>query len=95
MGHLWFIPSHHLEIVDNYNKEKVITTNKITPTTGINETAKMPLLKLFLYFRDNVYNIMNAYIYRTENLNCRRPMLKHSKNDFSPLLLPYILDYHS
>ena len=35
---------------DNYNKEKVITINKITPTTGINETAKMPLLKLFLYF---------------------------------------------
>ena len=41
-GHLWFIPSHQLEVVDNYNKEKVITTNKITSTTGINETAKMP-----------------------------------------------------
>ena len=27
---LWFIPSHHLETVDNYNKENVITTKKIT-----------------------------------------------------------------
>ena len=53
LGHLWFIPS--LEAVDNYNKEKMITTNKIAPTTGINETVKMPPLKLFLYFRDNVY----------------------------------------
>ena len=50
LGNLWFIPSHYLEAVDNYNKEKVITTNKITPTTSINETAKMPLIKLFLYF---------------------------------------------
>ena len=43
--------------MDNYNKEKVITGNKITPTTGINEAAKMSLLKLFFYFsiRDNVY----------------------------------------
>ena len=32
---------HLLECMDNYNKEKVITTNKITPNTGINETAKM------------------------------------------------------
>ena len=55
LGNLWFIPSHYLEAVDNYNKEKVITTNKITPTTGINKNAKMPQLKLFLYFsfRDN------------------------------------------
>ena len=50
LGIVWFIPSHYLEAVDNYNKEKVIITNKITPTTGINEAAKMPLLKLFLYF---------------------------------------------
>ena len=50
LENLWCIPSHYLEAVDNYNKEKVITTNKITPTTSINETAKMPLLKLFLYF---------------------------------------------
>ena len=50
LGNLWFIPSHHLEAEDNYNKEKIITTNKITATTGINETAKMPLLKIFLYF---------------------------------------------
>ena len=49
LGNLWFIPSHYLEAVDNYNKEKVITTNKITPISSINETAKMPLLKLFLY----------------------------------------------
>ena len=50
LENLWCIPSHYLEAVDNYNKEKVITTNKITPTTSINETAKMPLIKLFLYF---------------------------------------------
>ena len=57
LSNLYFIPSHRLEAVDNYNKEKLITTNKITPTTGINETVKMPLLKLFLYFsiRDNLY----------------------------------------
>ena len=57
LGNLLFIPSHYLEAVDNYNEEKVITTNKITHTTAINETAKMPLLKLFLYFsfRNNVY----------------------------------------
>ena len=54
LGCLWFIHSHYLEPVDNYNKEKVITTTKITPTTGINETARAPLLKLFLYFRGNV-----------------------------------------
>ena len=42
MGHLWFIPSYDLEAVtvDNYSKEKVITTNKITPVNGINETLK-------------------------------------------------------
>ena len=57
LGNLRFIPSHYLEAVDNYHKEKLITTNKSTPATGINETSKMPLLKLFLYFsfRDNVY----------------------------------------
>ena len=42
LGNLWFIPSHHVEAGNNYNKEKIITTNKIAPTTGINETAKMP-----------------------------------------------------
>ena len=54
---LVFYTSHHLEAVDNYNTQKLITTNKITPTTGINETAKMPLLKLFPYFniRDNLH----------------------------------------
>ena len=43
--------------MDNNNKEKVITTNKINPATGINETAKMSLLKhfIFLSIRDNVY----------------------------------------
>ena len=53
----WFIPSHYLGAVDDYNKEKVMTTNKITLTTGINETAKIPPLKHFLYFsiRDIVY----------------------------------------
>ena len=58
LENFWFIPSHYLEAVNNYSKEKVITTNNITPTTGINETAKMP--KGFLYFsvRDNI-NKMN------------------------------------
>ena len=42
LGHLWFIPSHHLEAKNNYSKEKVVITNEINPTTGINETAKMP-----------------------------------------------------
>ena len=37
------------------NKEKVIPTNKITPITGITETIKIPLLKPFLYFRNDVY----------------------------------------
>ena len=50
LGNLRFILSHYLEVVDNYNKEKLTTTNKITPTSSIYETAKMPLLKLFLYF---------------------------------------------
>ena len=40
LGQLWFIPSHHLKAADNYNKEEVITTNKITPTTGINGINK-------------------------------------------------------
>ena len=64
LSNLYFIPSHHLEAVDNYNKEKLITTNKISPTTGINETAEMPLLKLFLYFsiREIFINKMNIYI---------------------------------
>ena len=55
LANLWFIPSHHLEAEHNYNKEKVITTNKITATTGINEPAKMPLLK-YIY-------IIYIYIY--------------------------------
>ena len=84
MSNLCFIPSHHVEAADNYNKEKLITTKIVTSTTGINETAKMPLLKLFLYFsiRDNVTMItLYIYIYRerererererTKNLNCR------------------------
>ena len=50
MSNLCFIPSHHVEAADNYNKEKLITTKIVTSTTGINETTKMPLLKLFLYF---------------------------------------------
>ena len=56
LSNLWLIPSHYLEAVDNYINEKLVTNNKITPTTGINETSKMPLLKIFLYFsiRDNV-----------------------------------------
>ena len=37
--------------MDNDNEEKIITTNKITPTTGITESARMPLRKLFVYFR--------------------------------------------
>ena len=66
MSNLLFslISFHHVEAVDNYNKEKLITTNIVTSTTGINETTKMPLLKLFLYFsiRDNV-TMITLYIY--------------------------------
>ena len=40
LGYLQFIPSHYLEVMDNYNKEKVIVTIKISPTTGITETTK-------------------------------------------------------
>ena len=54
LDHFWFISSHYIEDVDNYNKEKV-ATNKITPTAGITDTTKIPPLKLFLYFRDSVY----------------------------------------
>ena len=39
LGNLWFIPSHYLKAVVITNKEKVIATTKITPTTGVNETA--------------------------------------------------------
>ena len=58
--------------MDNYNKEKVITTNKITPTTSIKETAKMPLRKLFLYFtiRDKclyVYIIQGDIFFKTSD----------------------------
>ena len=69
--------------MDNYNKEKVITTNKISLTTGINETAKMVLLNFsFISVSEKIFiNNMNIYIYkmniyRTENLNCRRFTLK-------------------
>ena len=71
--------------MDNYNKEKVITTNKISLTTGINETAKMALLNFsFISVSEKIFiNNMNIYIYiykmniyRTENLNCRRLTLK-------------------
>ena len=58
LENFWFIPSHYLEAVDNYSKEKVITTNNITPTTGINETAKMPQRFLYFSVRDNI-NKMN------------------------------------
>ena len=51
LGNLWSIPSHYLDDADNYNKEKVINTKKISPTTSINETTT----KNFLYFRDNVF----------------------------------------
>ena len=51
--------------MDNYNKEKVITTNKISLTTGINETAKMALLNFsFISVSEKIFiNNMNIYIY--------------------------------
>ena len=57
LGNLWLIPSHYLEAVDNCDKEKLIITDKITPTTGINKTATMLLLNISFYYsiRDNVY----------------------------------------
>ena len=90
LGNLWFIPSHYLEAVDNYNKEKVVTTNKITPTTGINETAKMPPLKLFLYFiiRDNVYYIY-MYIYKL-TLNTNGP--RFARFEISLLLKKFLVE---
>ena len=60
LSNLRFIPSHNLEAVDTYNKQKLITTNKITPATGINETAKIPQLKLSLYF--SIINIITSLI---------------------------------
>ena len=30
-NYLWFLPSHYLEVADNYNKEKVIVTTKTFP----------------------------------------------------------------
>ena len=51
--------------MDNYNKEKVIATKKITntftPTTGITETTKIPLQNFsfiseaMFYSRTNIY----------------------------------------
>ena len=46
-----FIPSHYLGFVDNYNKEKVICTNKNTPTTIITKTTKTTTTKIFLLFQ--------------------------------------------
>ena len=54
------MPSHYLGVVDNYNKEMVIATNKVTRTNGITETIKIPLLKLL--YTCNIY-IYNNYIY--------------------------------
>ena len=53
LGNLCYISSHSLEAVDNYKKEKVITTNKVTPNTGINKTAKTS--PLFQYQRQYIY----------------------------------------
>ena len=59
LGNLWFIPSHYLETVNNYNKEKVIT-----PTTGISETAKIPLNFSFISVSETIFiNTLNIYIY--------------------------------
>ena len=55
LGHLWCIPFNYLGVVDNDNKEKTIVNNKITPITTVLKTTKIPLLKLFLDFRDNIY----------------------------------------
>ena len=56
---LWFIPSHYLETVNNYNKEKVITS-----TTGISETAKIPLNFSFISVSETIFiNTLNIYIY--------------------------------
>ena len=48
LGNLWFIPVHYLEAGDNYNKEKVITTNKISPTTGVNETTYIIYIHIYI-----------------------------------------------
>ena len=48
LANLWFIPVQYLEAGDNYNKEKVITTNKISPTTGINETTYIIYIHIYI-----------------------------------------------
>ena len=64
LDNLRFIPSHYLEAVDNYNEEKETAINKISPTSGINKTAKMTLLTfpLFQYQRQCLL-IKWIYIY--------------------------------
>ena len=53
-----FIPSHCLEVVNNYNKEKVIATNKVTPTTGDNsETMFIKRMNIYIYIITHMYLI--------------------------------------
>ena len=55
-------PSHYLEVVDNFNKEKVVAANKITRITFIIETTKITNSKIFpLFWRQYLLRI---YIYR-------------------------------
>ena len=66
MGQLWFIPSYYLGVVVNYNKEKVIATNKITnkftPTTGITETTKNHYKNFSFISETMFYSRMNIYM---------------------------------
>ena len=77
-----FIPSHYLGFVDNYNKEKVICTNKNTPTTIITKTTKTTTTKIFLLFQ-------RQYIYMLEK---ERTLVIYSFAEKSSLFIWFMLE---
>ena len=77
-----FIPSHYLGFVDNYNKEKVICTNKNTPTTIITKTTKTTTTKIFLLFQ-------RQYIYMLEK---ERTLVIYSFAEKNSLFIWFMLE---
>ena len=77
-----FIPSHYLGFVDNYNKEKVICTNKNTPTTIITKTTKTITTKIFLLFQ-------RQYIYMLEK---ERTLVIYSFAEKNSLFVWFMLE---
>ena len=77
-----FIPSHYLGFVDNYNKEKVICTNKNTPTTIITKTTKTTTTKIFLLFQ-------RQYIYMLEK---ERTLVIYSFAEKNSLFVWFMLE---